>query len=359
MDPSKKIVLSSGKNTITKSYKAVKKAKKFVAPLKASLKASEVTNIKDDSNQSQKAIQTNLMNKTYQVPLNSDPKHTQTSQQSDQNLTSQASQNMKQHLTQTESQTRQITGHFLTPTKANETSQLGQSLTPTRPISQYLNQSNYDFNFDETFESLHLNNSISQDIFISQVNVANQHPVKFNDENFLLSPTDTEMHGYDSSQNTTRTKNKTDLGGILFGSLNLLNNEEIDYSQETLTQSDNLSIQMLSRNQSHCSVVSLKKYKDLDYNSNDNIVIQPNNMHTIPRGKDFYKLFDTLLSNNYVKSVAMDTNLGDMGFNVKYTDYIKSVGFDAETNNEANETYEKMLQMYPEENKKISDKKIN
>lgn len=179
---------------------------------------------------------------------------------------------------------------------------------------------------------------------------------------------------YNQSQNTKRGKDT--IGGVIFGSLNVLNDVEfaLDYlsqsqnSQEfNLTRSQELSqtqksqegpyqtqksehcVKNLSRHQSICSVASLKIYKDLDYNSNENINLKPK----IPNEADFLKMFKDYIPSKGLKPVAMSLEYGDMGFNTKYSEYVKNVGCLEEFDVDANATYSKVLDMYPIENKRV------
>lgn len=142
-------------------------------------------------------------------------------------------------------------------------------------------------------------------------------------------------------KNQLKKTKSVSLGGIFLESLNILN-DELD--SEIQTQSSDNSVKMLSRDQSKCSVVSLKRYKDLDHNSNEV-------RYDIPKGSDLHMLFKNIPTSNNIK-VAMDVTLGDMGFNRNYCDYKNT---DCNEDLEAAETYEMILKMYPKENKKIID----
>lgn len=144
------------------------------------------------------------------------------------------------------------------------------------------------------------------------------------------------------------------LGCIISNSLNILDNEEIiptDLSQN----SDKSSVKNLSQsqNQSFCSVTSLSKtYKNLDCNS------FVNDTYKIPQGNDFLDLFK---NNTYkkVKYVPMTIEYGDIGFNIKYSEYMKNQNGEVfEKSEEEIDTCTKIINMYPNENS-ILKRKLN
>ncbi|KPJ11006.1 hypothetical protein RR48_10186 [Papilio machaon] len=110
-----------------------------------------------------------------------------------------------------------------------------------------------------------------------------------------------------------KRRSEKSLGGLIFGSLNVLNDE--DMSQEINSQpigdfSEN--ILSLSRNVSQCSTSSFANYINLDRNSFENKI--PNEM------EDFCNLF---LTNNEGNENLIPSSLefGDSGFNAKYSNY--------------------------------------
>lgn len=160
----------------------------------------------------------------------------------------------------------------------------------------------------------------------------------------------------------TERKPTPHIAGLILGSLNVLNDDEFLFSQNLSqeTQSDQSSVKNLSRVQSLCSVTSLKKiYKNLDVKSFEN---EPRNEdkklpvplkdYKIPDGDEYLKLFKNKPAKKKSRKYPpMSIEFGDMGFNKNYSDYIKDVGFvPEEMKNEENDTFMKILEMYPKEN---------
>ncbi|XP_037968122.2 uncharacterized protein LOC105388766 [Plutella xylostella] len=185
-----------------------------------------------------------------------------------------------------------------------------------------------------------------------------------------------------NKQKASKSKPKKrdfDLGDAIFGSLNVLNDEEW-ISPQNCTQatdiSDASSVKNLSETQnmaSFCSVTSLNKtYKNMDVKSSDNVNLVlgitkndegkdaiENSGHKIPVGDEFLKLFqvDNVSKQKDAKEhVAMSTELGDMGLNRWYRDFIKeklenkSIEAEEIRDNEQLEAIDKILEMYPKEN---------
>ncbi|KAH9633733.1 hypothetical protein HF086_008755 [Spodoptera exigua] len=151
------------------------------------------------------------------------------------------------------------------------------------------------------------------------------------------------------------------LGSIISSAINVLEDEEtlIEENFENLTQnsnSDRCSVKSLSQNQnlSFCSVTSLSKtYKNLDCNS------FKSETHRIPQGEEFLNLFkNDIVCGDVKKGVAMSTEYGDIGFNLKYSDYIKNVGEIFDRTDEEKEIILKIVNMYPNENKDAEKENI-
>lgn len=173
-----------------------------------------------------------------------------------------------------------------------------------------------------------------------------------NTEDSIIQPGNTEC-------TQKRTKKDSNIAGVILGSLNVLNDEEFllseNLSQET--QSDQSSVKNLSRIQSFCSVTSLNKiYKNLDvksFESKDNQT--PDSFskdYKIPEGEEYLKLFKNKPKKKKSRKYPpMSIEFGDIGFNKKYSDYIKEIGFvPAQMQADENDTFMKILEMYPEEN---------
>lgn len=154
-----------------------------------------------------------------------------------------------------------------------------------------------------------------------------------------------------------RSKKDPNIAGLIFGSLNVLNDDELLLSQNISqeTYSDQSSVKELSRIQSLCSVTSLNKiYKNLDVKSFENA---PNfesksEVYKIPEGEEYLRLFKNVSTKNKCcKYTPMSIALGDMGFNKKYSDYMKEIGaVPEEMHCEEKDTFMKILEMYPKEN---------
>lgn len=176
--------------------------------------------------------------------------------------------------------------------------------------------------------------------------------------------------------NVTIRRQKNSLGGVILGSLCLLNDEETEFTQNLSQESatSDCTVKNLSRIQSACSVISLNKtYKNLDVKSfekvqdlktcenNSMMEIQNEVYHKIPEGNEFLKLFPpkSVPKKKKAKSIVMATEFGDMGFNMKYSDYIKNFGYNS-TNLDGEErvTSLKILQMYTKENEIINNMNI-
>lgn len=148
---------------------------------------------------------------------------------------------------------------------------------------------------------------------------------------------------------------ETSLGGVIFSSLNVLNDDNLDNSQEVqistqLTNSSSVKNLSFSRNTSFSSVTTENRtYMNLDFCNN----VIDRDSYNIPFGEDFCNMFNVkTLEETKVGPTAMSTNFGDMGFNVKYADFIRSTGYQEESFNGAtHETVTKILTAYPKENK--------
>ncbi|XP_050558355.1 uncharacterized protein LOC118279801 [Spodoptera frugiperda] len=149
------------------------------------------------------------------------------------------------------------------------------------------------------------------------------------------------------------------LGSIISSSINILEDENtiLEENFETFTQisnSDRCSVKSLSQNQnlSFCSVTSLSKtYKNLDCNS------FKTETHRIPQGDEFFNLFKSnIVCSDDKKPVPMTTEYGDIGFNLKYSDYIKNVGEMFERTDEEMDVILKIVNMYPKENSLMKKK---
>lgn len=330
------------KNALPKNVKVCKKSKKFIAPLKASQKViDEISNSQtSESNQSLRQIsqsQTEAF-KTNQALIKTQ-NEASTSQTSDLLLTQMELSQMNLHLNQNfkpDNQNSLCTGQYMSQKNIN---QGFSNVAEANPITmEYHDQlQSYD-TFHQTLDCLQPFNPI--DALIPSV-VTTAHY-----QDSLCHNRAINMENYETYQ-PRNSKKSFSLGGILLGSLNLLNDDDIDLEIQT-QESEKSSVKMLSRNQSKCSVVSLKKYKNLDHNSNENL---PN---MIPKEKDLCMLFKSNPKSNKVK-VPMDIMLGDIGFNRQYCDYIKNVGYHDKVDAEANKSYELMLKMYENKNRKLID----
>lgn len=143
-----------------------------------------------------------------------------------------------------------------------------------------------------------------------------------------------------------KRRSEKSLGGLIFGSLNVLN-DDIQMSQEinqTIDYSEN--IQSLNRNVSQNSISSIVNYYNLDRNS---FVKDSNEM-------DFCNLFQT--NNEGNENLIASLEYGDIGFNVKYADYNAVDVYDENILNEANETLKNILNLYPQENEFIINMRL-
>lgn len=157
---------------------------------------------------------------------------------------------------------------------------------------------------------------------------------------------------------TKNIKKDSNIAGVIFGSLNVLNDDEFllpqNLSQET--QSDQSSVKDLSHMQSFSSVTTLEKtYKNLDVTSFENYKdekIPESSKYKIPEGGEYLKLFKNKTKKKKCRKYPpMSIEFGDMGFNKRYCDYIKEVGFvPEEIQSEEKSTFMKILKMYPKEN---------
>lgn len=333
-EKSSKMVPTFGKNASTKNNKVPKRSKKFVAPLKASQKVTEPNYEEISNSQSSQSDQCLTQNSQSQDEAMETNQPSKTQEKTSQGLfiTQKGFSQMNLHLDHNLNSVRQslcrlqnerehIVQEPSTLAKANisnmeQESQYFQSYNPFEQALDYL----------EPFTPME-----SLMPLVETDNDGHWLPNQPINENYQLKLKDSK-------------KKSVSLGGILLGTLNILN-DDIDSVIQT-QESDKSSVKALSRNQSKCSVVSLKRYRDLDHNSNDNL--------PIPISKDFNILLKSAPIGNNIK-VAMDITLGDMGFNRFYSDYIKSVGYHEEVDPEANKTYELMLKMYAKENKKLID----
>ncbi|XP_053621355.1 uncharacterized protein LOC128681471 [Plodia interpunctella] len=188
------------------------------------------------------------------------------------------------------------------------------------------------------------------------------NPINYND--FQIGNIDQYLPKFDADTQLIKLKRnkkfKTDIGDIIFGSLNVLNDEEIN---QDLSDRSSLNLSQ-SQNESFCSVKSLKKtYKDLDMKSFE--VSSKANLakgntevmaHKIREGDDFFNLFRNNTIKNIGQPVAMSIETDDMGFKVKYAEYMKKNMIEKEEFGGAKDVYFRILQMYPEENKNLFKK---
>lgn len=154
-------------------------------------------------------------------------------------------------------------------------------------------------------------------------------------------------------QKVSITPKKKNIGSLISSTLNLLDDEEMleHLSQESNSDQSSVKNLSLTRNQSICSVVSLDKtYKNLDCSSFKNT-------YKIPQGNDFLELFKNYTSKK-VKPVALSTEFGEIGFNVKYSDYIKGLGRIEDQTAEEKEAIRNILNMYPKENSVAMQKRL-
>ncbi|XP_037871661.1 uncharacterized protein LOC119629570 [Bombyx mori] len=171
-----------------------------------------------------------------------------------------------------------------------------------------------------------------------------------NIEDSLLLKHKTDTHYTQSCGNVkvvnVDRKTKTDsLGGLIFNSINLLNDNNLTPCAFT-RESSSSTVTELSRTQSTTSVISLKTYKNLDDKS---FTVN----HNIPSGAEYFELFNNSLVKKIFTPVVMTVKYGDIGFNMKYSDYMKTAGPMEHVNPEVNDTINKIITMYPEENRKL------
>lgn len=183
------------------------------------------------------------------------------------------------------------------------------------------------------------------------------------ESNQVLTPSQAQDFSQDMEKNINRSLNllcgqtpnvhkkiNESTGGLIFGSINLLNDIELSQELFSPSQKSDQPIKSLSRNQSFCSVVSLDKvYRNLDVNSNENIDLEPK----IPSQDELVKLFNNHVPIRSAKPVAMSLEFGDVGFNRKYSDFIKTSGPLEEFDVGADATISKILELFPKENEKI------
>lgn len=167
-----------------------------------------------------------------------------------------------------------------------------------------------------------------------------------------------------------QSKGSFSLGNVIFGSLNLINDDELLLSQNLSQSSDKNPLQSLSQTknvESFCSVASLNKtYKNLDVRSFENAKsAQENSLfedfaqpmldseanlsrtpqdelelicpYKIPHGDGFLKLFQDCKGSsvNMDKYIPMSILYGDMGPNCNYADWVKeNMGQDTGYNEE-------------------------
>lgn len=230
--------------------------------------------------------------------------------------------------------------------KSNTTTENTNTLTQDLNNLNYLNEQNQN---TKEWSQIQYNN-----------NFLNLASYPFNiDEN----PTNFEAEiGNTVASNTEhrpkkRSNKEPNIAGLILGSLNVLNDEELlltqNISQET--HSDQSSIKDLSRVQSFSSVTCLNKvYKNLDVKSFE----KPPNIdpktkdYKIPEGQKYLKLFKNKpKKNRSPEFIPMSIELGDIGFDKKYSDYIKEVGVIPEDmQGDEKDTCLKILAMYPNEN---------
>lgn len=159
-------------------------------------------------------------------------------------------------------------------------------------------------------------------------------------------------------RNGVKMNKKHSLDGVILGSLKVLIDDNLVSSQNVTTDeiSDGSSVKNLSqsRQESFCSVKSLKVYKNLDCNSFEGTADRYDIL-----AEDFLNLFSEFNKPKDMEMpVAMSTQYGDIGLNIKYTDYLNTIDYrDTEMTAEENNTAMIILEMYPNENIIIS--KIN
>ncbi|XP_063897980.1 uncharacterized protein DDB_G0283697-like [Helicoverpa armigera] len=270
----------------------------------------------------------------------------------------------------------------ITEVNTNKTGYSDESLTQNSQLTQYLTENSSKTNdfvpFTQFTDTTSINDS-TQNVFPKPLNEtfnSNINSVDYVDNSYgnigydndnifedinRVSYVNEIPHTQDIvNENTFQKKvslpkrREGILGCIISNSLNILDNEDIiptDLSQN----SDNSSVKNLSQsqNQSFCSVTSLSKtYKNLDCNS------FINDIYKIPQGNDFLDLFKNNACKK-VKYVPMTIEYGDIGFNLKYSEYMKNQNGEVfERSEEEIDTCTKIINMYPKENS-ILKKKLN
>lgn len=164
----------------------------------------------------------------------------------------------------------------------------------------------------------------------------------------------TQKSAKDTAKNKKKSKDSF-LGGVILGSLNVLNDEEFQILSQESHASDQSSVKNLQHVESFCSVISLNKtYKNLDYKSFEKVAEENGAkkiIHKIPEGEEFLNLFrGPKIKKKTKKYIAMTTEFEDIGPNSKYSDYIKNSGYIFDLKDEEKETCSKILEMYPKEN---------
>lgn len=307
--------------------KPVVKAKKFVPPVKNTL------NNEQNSNKSSNSQKQQSLDQRFQPTPNT-------------NLTNQAKPNQSKNFE-----------------SVNFNSQFTQNVdVMNMGFDHNMSQITQNIDSIETYPNLLTNNSIIMDridLFDTQQGIENVN-------NIIEDISNTEILPHSQGSNLNEKNNiknrvslpprmKTNiLGSIISSSLNILDNEHIIPTENLSLEahSDPESLQTLSQNQnqSFCSVTSLSKtYKNLDSNS------FKNGAHRILEGDEFCDLF----KNNFcekVKPVAMSTEFGDIGFNTKYSDFMKDFGLIDEQTEEEKETCLRIVNMYPKENSILKKK---
>ncbi|RVE46518.1 hypothetical protein evm_008809 [Chilo suppressalis] len=153
------------------------------------------------------------------------------------------------------------------------------------------------------------------------------------------------------TEHSGKNRNSNPFSGLIFDSINILNEEEMALTPNNTQESDRTSVKELDRQLSHSSVASLKVYKDLDSKSFENKL---NNEHKILEKDDYINLFLNKPIIDNFKPVGMSIVNGDMGFNMHYADIVKNSYVNADDNDEnleIKDTLEMILKMYPKENK--------
>lgn len=248
---------------------------------------------------------------------------------------------------------------FVPPTKISTAIEKGDE-NATKNIDKNCTTSEKLPSFNETF---HHSNVLSNEINYLENLTLNDYDLTQNYNNGNLD---------NNYTNISLPKNSINKGnsfsGILTGSYNILNDENIILSQSSthnfnisaLSKSNSINEQSQNGSQNsdkfvhnlgqkEPSIASLKVYKDLDAKSFENKTTE----HKIPLGDDFLNLFKDKIEKKHDKYIAMSVMSGDMGFNMKYSDFIKNSNTKGKENSEGHETYEMILKMYQKDNKKL------